>query len=76
MPAARGVRLLPGVVILPVRPTISPGTAYAALGVSRQVAAIWREREGFPHADARTGFLDTASLAGWLAAHNCRVRWI
>lgn len=72
----RRPRLLPDAVTLPVRPTIAPGRAYAAIGVSRQVAAIWRRRYGFPESDIQTGYLDTSALAAWLTARGVGVRWL
>lgn len=76
MPAHRGPRLLPKQVTLATKPTISPGVVYAALGISRQCAGLWRARYGLPNADARTGYIDTSALAAWLAERGCRVRWI
>ena len=66
---------LPLSVALPTRPTIRPGEAYEALGISRQSAAQWRARHGIPGA-GDDGMIDTAALAGWRASRGVLPLWL
>jgi len=66
---------LPLSVALPTRPTLRPGEAYRALGISRQSASQWRQRHGMPAA-GDDGLIDTAALAAWLNRRGRSVRWL
>lgn len=65
---------IPARCCLRTAPVLPAGEVYAAVGISRQVAHVWRTRHGWPAGSE--GMIDAAEVARWLASRGCRTVWI
>lgn len=65
---------IPARCCLRTAPVLPAGEVYAAVGISRQVAHVWRSRYSFPASEG--GMIDTAEVARWLAGRGCQVIWL